>query len=389
MPVFAYAITLIGLFVGCASNEPVSDAAPSAEPTSTNSPEQDGGPADPQVPPSPSTDDNGTVPAAPPTDSGNPPNDAGTTANITEPNASPSVLRFVALGDAGRGNNGQYLVADAMTAVCTERGGCDFALMLGDNIYNSGVSSIDDEQWQEKFELPYAQLDFPFYVTLGNHDLGGDGSGNEPSKGDFQVQYAETSEKFRMPSTHYRVVHGWVELVSINTTAMYYEDSLIRSRLLGYRDENEAQRMNLTQWNDAPSAPWRIAFGHHPFLSNGPHGNAGHYDGRVPGLLGSGSALKSFFESHVLGHYDVYLSGHDHSLQDFGATNGTEVMVSGGGATHTGLDGETSSLWQKDRRGFLLLEATESQLTFTFYVVPDSDDPESTWYAAHSRIIVR
>jgi hypothetical protein len=330
-------------------------------------------------------------------DAGNiqtPPNDsvpdAGAMVMDAGGNVTPSsVLRFVALGDAGRGNAGQYLVADAIDAVCTERGGCDFALMLGDNIYNSGVSAIDDAQWQEKFELPYADLDFPFYVTLGNHDLGGDGSGNEPSRGDFQVQYAETSDKFVMPGTHYRVTVGNIELVSLNTTSLYYDDTLVVSRLLGYDEENDAQRSHLESWNQNPSAPWRIAFGHHPYLSNGPHGNAGRYDGNVPGFYGSGAGLKDFFEAHVMGHFDLYLSGHDHSLQDFGATNGTDVLVSGGGATHTRLEGETPALWQKNRRGFLLLEATENQLVITFIVVPDEDDAQSSWYPAHTRILVR
>ena len=71
-------------------------------------------------------------------------------------------VRFVVLGDAGMGNQAQYDVAEAIKNVCAQRG-CDFALYLGDNFYDTGVSSIDDSQFIDKFELPYANLDFPFY----------------------------------------------------------------------------------------------------------------------------------------------------------------------------------------------------------------------------------
>ena len=54
------------------------------------------------------------------------------------------VLRFVALGDGGEGNTRQYAVAEAMRTVCIDKGGCEFALYLGDNIYDSGADSVTD-----------------------------------------------------------------------------------------------------------------------------------------------------------------------------------------------------------------------------------------------------
>src|SRR5690606_35788973 len=44
--------------------------------------------------------------------------------------ADPQVIRFVALGDAGEGNDEQHQVADAIGAVCALKG-CEFALYLG------------------------------------------------------------------------------------------------------------------------------------------------------------------------------------------------------------------------------------------------------------------
>lgn len=109
--------------------------------------------------------------------------------SITYPSAD-TIVRFIAIGDSGTGKDGQYKVADAMQAVCEQRG-CEFAIGLGDNIYESGVDGVNDIQFDTKFEDPYKNIDFPFYMALGNHDntwiIGGDGADND--KGEIQVEY--------------------------------------------------------------------------------------------------------------------------------------------------------------------------------------------------------
>jgi len=79
-------------------------------------------------------------------------------------------------------------------------------LNLGDNIYEYGVNSNDDAQFQSKFEKPYANLNFPFFMALGNHDQSGaiPGSGVYPKKGDFQVEYTRRSSKWMMPQRYYQ-----------------------------------------------------------------------------------------------------------------------------------------------------------------------------------------
>src|SRR5687767_5268778 len=66
----------------------------------------------------------------------------GTTPTETDP--VDTAIRFVALGDAGEGNDAQYEVSTAIEQVCADHGGCDFAVYLGDNFYDSGVSGVDD-----------------------------------------------------------------------------------------------------------------------------------------------------------------------------------------------------------------------------------------------------
>ena len=62
-------------------------------------------------------------------------------------------------------------VAATMRKFCA-KSECDFALMLGDNIHPRGVQSIDDTQFIEKFEKPYADLRIPVFAVLGEHDWG-------------------------------------------------------------------------------------------------------------------------------------------------------------------------------------------------------------------------
>ncbi|MBK6692809.1 MAG: hypothetical protein IPG50_11450 [Myxococcales bacterium] len=45
-----------------------------------------------------------------------------------------------------------------------------------------------------------------------------------------------------------------------------------------FEAQDNAQRADLAKWMAASTAAWKIAMGHHPKISNGPHGNAGKYD---------------------------------------------------------------------------------------------------------------
>ena len=74
----------------------------------------------------------------------------------------PPILRFVVLGDGGEGMT-PNIKLNTMRTLCDERGGCSFALYLGDNIYDDGIDTdegLQDPQFEDKFELPYAPLDF-------------------------------------------------------------------------------------------------------------------------------------------------------------------------------------------------------------------------------------
>ncbi|MEK7755630.1 MAG: hypothetical protein AAB385_00250, partial [Planctomycetota bacterium] len=63
--------------------------------------------------------------------------------------------RFMVVGDMGTGRPDQYKVAAAM-AQRAKSDHVDFILTVGDNIYEDGVSSVDDPQWKTKFEDVYS-----------------------------------------------------------------------------------------------------------------------------------------------------------------------------------------------------------------------------------------
>src|SRR5262245_60934088 len=81
--------------------------------------------------------------------------------------AAPAV-RFIAVGDAGTGDDHQSALARVM-AKYQQTTSYDTALLLGDNIYPDGnVANVS-----AKFERPYADLlhqGVKFHAVLGNHD---------------------------------------------------------------------------------------------------------------------------------------------------------------------------------------------------------------------------
>ncbi|MFO0671410.1 MAG: metallophosphoesterase [Polyangiaceae bacterium] len=282
----------------------------------------------------------------------------------TAPPPPTTPVHFVAIGDQGKGcasaTDGQCVVAAAIEAKC-KAAPCDFGLLLGDNIYPSGATSATDTVFQTVFEEPYKNLSFPFYVVLGNHDYGGNGLGNEFGKGQNEIDYTAHSTKWKLPANHYHQVfgNGALELFATDTNlAMYSKDA--------------PQRPDLKSWIAASTATWKIALGHHPYLSNGTHGNAGCYDALVGQCIlsippANGSGVKSFLDDVMCGKVDVYLSGHDHSRQWMKDTcQGTELIVSGGGASTTELPGKNDTHFAKAEIGFLYVTIDGKTLTAEF-----------------------
>ncbi|MCA9707993.1 MAG: metallophosphoesterase, partial [Myxococcales bacterium] len=164
------------------------------------------------------------------------------------------VVRFAAFGDTGEGNEAQQMVANAAELVCADRG-CDFALLLGDNFYDEGVTSSMDQQFIDKFETVYAGLDMPFYVVLGNHDYGQ--LANDWMRGNYQVEYSAISDKWTLP-------HFWYSFTSESGGTQFF--AFDTARMMWNHDVAD-QRDWLAQEMAASTAAWKIAIAHHPYIS--------------------------------------------------------------------------------------------------------------------------
>jgi hypothetical protein len=298
--------------------------------------------------------------------------DADVIENPT-PDAAVSTARFVAMGDTGTGEADQLAVAARLKTWCAEHG-CDFVLLLGDNLYDAGADSVDDPVWQSEFEVPYADVDLPFYPVLGNHDYGGrligiefGGLGNEFDKGPVEIAYSAHSSKWRLPAPQHTLRQGPVGIVLFDTNSI----------LWGNTENGDAEAWWPTGRAEIAGQPWQLAVGHHPYRSNGAHGNAGDYGDfdefelpfDVPET--KGTRVKEFFDAHVCGQFDMYISGHDHTRQWLDAhefCGDTELVVSGAGGKVKAFErADTPARWQDDAEvGFFYVEATADTLTGTF-----------------------
>ena len=294
--------------------------------------------------------------------------------------ASADSLTFVAIGDQGTGTPAQYRVAEAIASVCASND-CAFAISTGDNMYDHGVNSVDDDAFLKQFEEPYSNLDFPFYMTLGNHDNTrfrmGDGMGNY--RGDYQVEYHykpnRVSDKWQMPSRYYAfhqpddsdtlatflaLDSGPLSIAGIDLNWNYW------SHYYG-----KQQGDWITETLNASDAPWKIAFGHHAYLSNAKHQNAGSFNG----IKGRGRDWKALVDERLCKKIDVLISGHDHNLQWLAPVKScgkTFFIVTGAGARTnpiTNPDKNTFYFQQGDVLGFFLITLTETSFTGQVWVV--------------------
>lgn len=287
-----------------------------------------------------------------------------------------SVLRFVVIGDQGEGNDKQFKVAEQIKKKCDEDG-CDFVMMLGDNFYDEGVTSLDDPQWLSKFEEPYANIDLPFYAVLGNHDYGGHdlvpgqgGIGAQWERGPIEVAYTDVSNKWRMPATYYTMKHQHACFMMLDTNSIFWDEDKYGDQKTWYAPALQAMQ----------PCDWVFVAGHHCYRSNGKHGNAGAYEGidtswiKWLGDFGffDGRHIKNYFDNVVKDSADVLLAGHDHNrqwLEPEASLGGAEVIVSGAGAKVTADENRGNPTYFENftTPGFLWIQLEGKTMTGQFH----------------------
>jgi hypothetical protein len=235
-------------------------------------------------------------------------------------------IAFLAFGDAGMGNATQNRVASSMVNFCRQ-GTCDFVALLGDNIYPNGVDSPTDPQWKQKFELPYKEIEVPFYPTLGNHDYFGNI--------EAQWEYSKVNPKWKFPERYYTFTQCFADFFVIDAErfdeeqALWLEEALALSR-----------------------ARWKIVVGHRPIFSHGGHGDS--------------EKLKENLLPVIKEKAHFYLSGHDHDLEYIKKEYKTEFIVSGAAAETRPVGKGKSTLFSASIEGFTHIELTPDKSIIQF-----------------------
>jgi len=237
---------------------------------------------------------------------------------------------LAALGDSGTGTEAQYKVASSLKKICDDRN-CNGVFLLGDVIYDKGVSSVDDPQFNTKFEIPYKEIESPFYIVLGNHDRLG--------CVECYIGYDSESPKWEFPGYFYKQSFGGLVDVFVLDTENFSQDQI---------DWLEQEVNESTSF-------WRIAAGHHPIYTN-----SGQYAEAYP-------EKKELLKASICNNFDLYLAGHSHGLESLGQECGVEYLVSGGGGADLYEILPNQSPFSAKSHGFLLIEATTNTLTYSFF----------------------
>lgn len=267
----------------------------------------------------------------------------------TPPVAQPA-LHFLAIGDWGRRSSAQTATAAIMEQTA-EQTDARFTLSVGDNFYESGVSSLADPQCNNTFEAVYqgARMQQPWYVVLGNHDY----EGNPQA----QIEYTTRSSRWIMPSRYFTFSKATPDGTPIRFVAIDTNPFISAYKGAGYSDLDRQNTVQQLRWLDsvlvhAPET-WKIVIGHHPIYSVGPHGNE-------PDLISQ--LLPILTKNHV----QAYLCGHSHDLQHIQQA-GIDYVVTGAGTENLGVQLSANALfYDKTHTGFAEMAISRDSLHLRF-----------------------
>ncbi|MBI4427863.1 MAG: metallophosphoesterase [Ignavibacteriales bacterium] len=264
-------------------------------------------------------------------------------------------LEFLAVGDAGTGRAGQRDIADGMGRKAAENP-VSFVLVLGDNFYASGVSSVTDEQWERKFEKMYSHtsLQVPFHAVLGNHDY--------YTNPQAQVEYTgvSPSKRWKMPARYYTFSEAiddtcLVQFFCLDTTPLDAErvEEIEEGQTIETVDYREQLKW-FEEQIQLSNARWKIVTGHHALYSGGSHGDN-------KGMI---ALLEPIFVRH---NVDVYIAGHDHHQELKKPIKGVHYIVSGAGGTHRSVTWQDNTIFAMTNMGFTWLRLSARELLVEFF----------------------
>lgn len=256
-------------------------------------------------------------------------------------------MSVICVGDFGKVCKGQGDVAKLIKQIIGEKK-VELILGLGDNIYPSGVKSVDDKKFKVQFEEPFSKLpkNIKFYNVLGNHDYMGNTNA--------QIEYTEKSKRWRLIDHWYH----FTETIGKSLVGFYALDTNFDELTL---DMKTRQQSDILKCLQGSKCDWNIVYGHHPFKSTGYHGNSkGH--------------LQEFYQILIdTGKIHIILSGHDHDQQLFTVPNTPTLVVSGAGCEIRPVPllyrNDPFLKYFSESLGVCQLEFTKKELSIVFYSV--------------------
>ena len=245
--------------------------------------------------------------------------------NQTEipPVLSNRLFQFIAVGDVGTGEKGQYAVARAMDQYWRVSS-FSLSLLTGDNIYPDG----EIEKIRQVFEQPYSALlanGVKFYASLGNHDV-------RTNQGQDEIVYPG----YNMAARYYSFTKQSVQFFALDTNQANFNND--QEEML-WRDQLAWLQTELTN----SSAKWKVVFGHHPVYSSGHHGSH-------PQLI---EDLAPIFTQQGV---QIYINGHDHNYERTQPFNGTTYITSGNGALRRRVEKSSWTALISNQLGFTVFD---------------------------------
>ena len=312
-------------------------------------------------------------------------------------------LNILVFGDSGTGKKDQIIVAKKMFAEC-QKLSCDFALVLGDIIYEDGLINSDGkvisktDMWQlnKKFELPYQDFKyFDFWLVPGNHDW----------RGDIQlsINYTQKSVRWKMPYTHYEVprLPKWIKIYGLDTTRIEQLEPT-SANMMEQITHGKIKYKAKAGLVDEPyktdfcrSKGWKVLFGHHGIYTSGRHGrlDAGNYLSYINPFRKKGwnrnmkRKLLPFIKKCGV---QLYLVGHDHHQEYIKAIDPRtkkviyhQILQGTAGKVRESFEvkhPEYKSLSKRDWFGFSILTFTPYKVHVRYYGYPPGHPARYSMY---------
>jgi len=263
-------------------------------------------------------------------------------------------MECILVGDTGSGEKEQYLCAKSMTRLISKNNNIKSVIIVGDNIYPSGCSSVSDNQFVTKFQEPYKNIKLPFYLCLGNHDYGDMVNNYSEEQVKYTLSEYNTDKKWNMPSKWYTQSFPMCDMFFIDTNFDWLSASQIKAQL-----NDTIKALNSSKKR------WKVLCGHHTWRSVGGHGNAETQHEKFMNQLINKTS------------FDLYVCGHDHckSLIEVGSKKIPTLVIGTGGKSYdeshfypVNMDKDKSILqYFSPNLGVCHMKCSKGSLTLTCY----------------------